>query len=410
MKSKLKTIIYKSEENEVKLKLDLERNKIWASQAEIAKLFNVGRSWITRQIKEENASTCSYYEQVAPNGKEYKMKHYSLEVILEIGYKIDVNKTLGFKEWVNNLIKEYEKIENVKSPMPVEIFEDGNVKLEVYINPHEDTIWLNQKQLSQLFEVDKSTISRHIKNILKEGEMDNSVVSKNETTGKDGKIYVLEYYNLDMVISIGYRVSSKRGITFRIWSNKVLKQYLTKGFAVDETRVTMHKENYLELNNTVLRLENKVNNVEIMSKENRKDIEILKENKKQEINNMIFFKGELYDAYSFIVKLIKKAKYKLTLIDNYVDNITLDILSNKNTNVNLTIVTSSIISNISITNFNKQYPTLNIKYNNTFHDRFLIIDDTYLYLIGASIKDAGKKGFAICEMNLKNLILLSQNI
>ena len=125
---------------------------------------------------------------------------------------------------------------------------------------------------------------------------------------------------------------------------------------------------------------------------------------------MIFFKGELYDAYSFIVKLIKKAKYKLTLIDNYVDNITLDILSNKNTNVNLTIVTSSIISNISITNFNKQYPTLNIKYNNTFHDRFLIIDDTYLYLIGASIKDAGKKGFAICEMNLKNLILLSQNI
>ena len=398
----MKKIIYKIDEKEIELKLDTERNKIWATQAEIAKLFNVGRSWITRQIKEENASTCSYYEQVAPNGKAYKMKHYSLEVILEIGYKIDVNKTLEFKEWVNNLIKEYEKIENVKSPMTVEIFENGNVKLEVYINPYENTIWLSQEQVAKLYLTTKQLISFHVNNILNDAELERATVKKNLTVQIENNREVrreILYYNLDMIISIGYRINSKIGISFRRWSNKILKQYLTKGFAVDETRVTMHKENYLELNNTVLRLENKVNNVEIMSKENRKDIEILKENKKQEINNMIFFKGELYDAYSFIVKLIKKAKYKLTLIDNYVDNITLDILSNKNTNVNLTIVTSSIISNISITNFNKQYPNLTVKYNNTFHDKFLVIDDTYLYLIGSSIKDAGKKCFAICEMN-----------
>jgi len=404
----MKKIIYKKEKKEIEFKLDLERNTIWATQNEMAKLFNVGRSWIARQAKEigENDSTCSYYEQVAPNGKEYKMKHYSLNLILEIGYKIDVNKTLEFKDWANNLFGEYKSIDNVKSPMPVEIFEDGNVKLEVYINPSEETIWLTQKQLSELFEVDKSTISKHIKNILIEGELDNSVVAKNATTGIDGKVYIMEYYNLDMIISIGYRVSSKRGIIFRIWSNKVLKQYLTKGYAIDETRVTMYKENYIELNNTVLRLEGRVNNVE--NKIELYDNEVLKQNeritnleikKNEEINNMIFYQGELYDAYSFIVKLIKKATKEIVLIDNYVDITTLDILSNKNNNVNLTIITNSNLTNTSINTFNKQYPTLTVKSNNTFHDRFLILDNSELYLIGSSIKDAGKRCFAISEMD-----------
>ena len=114
---------------------------------------------------------------------------------------------------------------------------------------------------------------------------------------------------------------------------------------------------------------------------------------------MIFYQGELYDAYSFIVKLIKKAKKEIVLIDNYVDNTTLDILSNKNSNVNLTIITNSFLTNTSINTFNKQYPTLTIKNSNTFHDRFLIIDNSELYLIGASIKDAGKKCFAINEMD-----------
>ena len=128
-------------------------------------------------------------------------------------------------------------------------------------------------------------------------------------------------------------------------------------------------------------------------------ITTLEQNKKEEINNMIFFKGELYDAYSFIVKLIKKAKKEIILIDNYIDNVTLDILSNKNPNVNLTIITNTLLPITSINTFNNQYPTLTIKNNNSFHDRFLIIDDTYLYLVGASIKDAGKKGFAISEMD-----------
>ena len=202
----------------------------------------------------------------------------------------------------------------------------------------------------------------------------------------------VKVYNLNFIISIGFRVNSKRATAFRIWSNKILKQYITKGYSINESRVTMYKENYIELNNTMLKLQNKVDIHD-------KRITKLEENKKKKINNMIFFKGELYDAYSFIVKLINKDKKEIVLIDNYVDNNTLDILSNKNINVNLTIITTSTLTITSINTFNKQYPTLTIKNNNIFHDRFLMIDDTYLYLIGASIKDAGKKVFAISEMD-----------
>ena len=391
----MEKIIYKDEEKEIEMKLDLEKKRVWITQNEIAKIFNLDRSVISKYLIEELKhctsleQVCAKFAQVAQNGKEYKMKHYSLEVILEIGYKIDVNKTLEFKEWVNNLIKEYEKLENVKSPMPVEIFEDNNFKLEVSISPKENTVWLSQEQMSKLFNVARNTISEHISNILNDEELDEGSVGFSDipTLNKSIKIY-----NLDMIISVGYRVKSKRGILFRKWATKILSNYLMKGYAIDENRVVLYKENYLELNNAFLKIQEKVETHD-------RRLTKLEENKKEEINNKIFFKGELYDSYSFIVKLIKKAKYKLTLIDNYVDNITLDILSNKNTNVNLTIVTSSIISNISITNFNKQYPNLTVKYNNTFHDKFLVIDDTYLYLIGSSIKDAGKKCFAICEMN-----------
>lgn len=408
-------IIYKTENKEIEFKLDKERNTIWATQADISKLFDVGRSWIARIVKEgnENDSVCSYYEHTGTDNKTYNVKHYSLDLILEIGYKIDVNKTLEFKEWAIKKLNEYIITESYKTPMPVEIFEDGDVKLEVYINPQEETIWLSQEQVSKLYSTTKQLISFHANNILKEQELERATVKKNLTVqienNREVKREIL-YYNLDMIISIGYRINSKQGISFRRWANKILKQYLTKGFAIDESRVTSYKENYIELNNTVLRLEGRVNNVEnkieLYNKEmikKEKRITNLENKKKEEINNMIFYKGQLYDAYSFIVKLIKKANKEIILIDNYVDNTTLDILSNKNSNVNLTIITNANVNKTSINLFNQQYPTLTLKNNNTFHDRFLIIDNNELYLIGASIKDAGKKCFAIVEMDKINL-------
>ena len=200
----MEKVIYKIEEKEIEFKLDKERNTIWATQSEIAKLFNVGRNWIARIIKEEKKSdsTCSYYEQVAPNGKEYKMKHYSLNLILGIGYKINVNKTLKFKEWANKLLSYCMLSDSFKTTMPVEIFEDGNVKLEVYINPNEETIWLSQEQVAKLYLTTKQLISFHANNILKEEELEGATVKKNLTVQIENNREVrreILYYNLDMV-------------------------------------------------------------------------------------------------------------------------------------------------------------------------------------------------------------------
>jgi len=152
----------------MEVKIGLERSIVWMIQNELAKLFDVTRSWITRQIKKELEncddidSVCSNLEHTGTDNKEYKVKHYSLELILKIGYKIDVDKTLKFKEWVENTLKEM-KQESVKSPLPIEVFEDGDFKLEVSVSPRENTVWLTQKQLSELFKIDKSSISRHVK-------------------------------------------------------------------------------------------------------------------------------------------------------------------------------------------------------------------------------------------------------
>jgi len=231
-------------------------------------------------------------------------------------------------------------------------------------------------------------------------ELDDSVVAFFATTGIDGKVYTIEHYNLDMIIIIGYRVGSKRGVMFRRWASRVLKQYLSKGYAIDEARVTLYKDNYVELNNTVLRLENRMGNVEEEVKELNNELDIIKNNKKEERVEKLFFNGEEYDAFSFLSNLVNKANNKIILIDNYIDVGTLDILSHKKINVDVEIVTVHNYLTLSAkNNFVKQYGNLHIKYNTNFHDRFLIIDNTYLYLIGASIKDAGKKAFCVSEIS-----------
>jgi len=383
----------------MEVKIGLERSIVWMIQNELAKLFDVTRSWITRQIKKELEncddidSVCSNLEHTGTDNKEYKVKHYSLELILKIGYKIDVDKTLKFKEWVENTLKEM-KQESAKSSLPIEVFEDGEFKLEVSVSPSEKTIWLSQEQIAKLFNVDRSTITKHIKNILNEEELDESNVQKMHIPFSDKMIYV---YNLNMIISIGFRVNSKRATIFRIWSNKIVEKYLMKGYAIDEARVTLYKDNYLELNNTMLRLENKV-----INHEDR--LTVLEEKKKEEKVEKLFFNGEEYDAFSFLSNLVNKANNKIILIDNYIDVGTLDILSHKKINVDVEIVTvHNRLTQREINKFISQYGNLNIKPNYNFHDRFLIIDNTYLYLIGASIKDAGKKAFGIMEMSKDSL-------
>ena len=169
-------------------------------------------------------------------------------------------------------------------------FVDEGLELEVSVSPKEETIWLSQNQIAQLFDKDRKTITRHIQNIFKDFELnENQVCSKKEHTALDGKKYKVTFYNLDMIISVGYRVNSKRAIIFRKWANKVLKEYLIKGYVINENRVVVSNENYIELRNEVVNINNRL--IKVEDKVLDKELEI----------NKIFYNGQFYDSYTLIL-------------------------------------------------------------------------------------------------------------
>ena len=251
---------------------------------------------------------------------------------------------------------------------------DETIRLEVRVE--NETVWLNRQQIAALFSRDIKTIGKHINNALHEELDGESVGAKFATTAADGKTYQVEYYNLDMIMSVGYRVKSKRGIQFRRWSNKVLKQYLLKGYAVSQ-RIE-------QLERRVTLTEEKI------------DFFVHKSLPPME---GIFYDGQIFDAYAQIISLIKQAKHSIVLIDNYINVDTLTMLSNRDTNVSATIYTRQLSQQqqLDVQRHNQQYPPIAINTCQHNHDRFLIIDDV-AYLFGASLKDAGKKLFAYIRM------------
>ena len=267
-------------------------------------------------------------------------------------------------------------------------FVDNGFELEVNVSPSEDTVWLTQDQMAVLFQKTKSTINEHIKNAYAEGELcigtmkkfGNSELSKKPTN----------YYNLDVIISIGYRVKSPRGVLFRKWATSVLKQYLLKGYAIDSARTLVTNENYMNLVNIVNRIDSTQS--ELITR-----IERL-EAKYPELNTFVYACGQMYDATSFLGQIMEKARKEIILIDNYVDKGTLDILSHKRPETTVRIITSkdgNRITEKEEQTFNAQYRNLSIDHTDKVHDRFLLLDDKTMYHIGASLKDAGRK--ALCN-------------
>ena len=273
-------------------------------------------------------------------------------------------------------------------------FVDEEVKLDVNISPLEKTIWISIEQMSVLFERDRSVISKHIKNIFLEGELlEDSVCAFFAHTANDGKVYNVKYYNLDVVISVGYRVKSKRGVLFRQWASNIIQDYLIKGYAINEERSLVTNENYVRLINKVESLDERVINIE----NNYKPQEFK--------NSQLFFDGQLYDAYTLIQSLFESANNEIIIIDNYVDRTILDRLVVKNRNVQVIIYTSlnTRLLGIDINTFNSQYGGLDVRYTTNVHDRYIIIDQNKIYHLGHSIKDLGKKIFSISESD-SNLI------
>ena len=387
--------VYQNDEMELEVKVDLDYESVWLNQDDLSKLYNLDRSVIGKYIRNTTykSDRCwANFAQHLPDGRVFQKKHYSLEVIEKIGYKINIDITKDFINFSNNLLNELRN-KNSEKWLPIEVFSDGDVRLEVRISPSEDTVWISQNQMTILFGTTKQNISFHANNILNEGELEGATVKKILTVQIENEREVVREiinYNLDMIISIGYRINSQKGI-----------------LVIDEKRVTQYNDNYKELMTSVISINNKVDNLD-------KRVSTL-EDKNKDNKESIFFNGEFYDAHSKIIEIIKKANSKIVLIDNYIGKETLDILSYKNNNVIITIITNkeyleSVLNETTINKFNKQYGKINIIYNSSFHDRFLIIDNIKLYHIGASLKDIGKKCFAISELNSDILEILSLKI
>lgn len=253
-------------------------------------------------------------------------------------------------------------------------------RIEVKIE--DETVWLSQEQMGVLFQQTKQNISLHINNCFREGELDSkSVVKESLTTAKDGKRYRTKFYNLDVIISVGYRVKSKQGTQFRIWATNVLKDYLLKGYA---------------LNQRMNRIEN---NVEDLNK--KMDVISLQIQSNQLPIQGVFFDGQIFDAYQLASKIIRTAKKSIVLIDNYIDESTLTILAKKAKSVQVLLCTKNISKSLEldIKKANQQYESFKAVQFDKSHDRFLIIDQKEVYHLGASLKDLGKKWFAFSKMD-----------
>ena len=272
------------------------------------------------------------------------------------------------------------------------------MRLEVAIQ--DDTVWLNQMQMAELFGRERSVIAKHIRNAFKEGELlPESVCAKFAQTAADGKTYQVDYFNLDVIISVGYRVKSQQGTRFRIWATQVLKAYLLNGVAVNrkydalafemDRRLSKHDADIVEL---------------------RKDVDYFISSSLPP-KEKVFVEGKMFDAQAELTRIVKMAKRRIVLVDNYIDERTLMLLGSRRSKVVCTVYTlrpNSPKLAPALANYAKEYPTLpiTVKGYKKSHDRFLIVDNT-VWHIGASLKDAGSALFAMMKMELDPAVILS---
>ena len=271
---------------------------------------------------------------------------------------------------------------------------DSTIKLEVRLE--DDTVWLTQQQIADLFGVKQPAISKHLKNIFESGELiESSVHSILEYTAADGKSYKTKFYNLDAILSVGYRVNSRNATLFRQWANKVLKDYLLRGYSVNQRLLYMES-----------RIDRRLSEHDQQIRELSGKVDFFLKTSLPPREGGLF-DGQIFDAYVFVCDLIKRARKRIVLIDNYIDETVLTLLNKRNRGVLATVYTKRIDDNLrlDIERHNDQYMPVNVRTASNIHDRFLIIDDT-LYHIGASIKDLGKKLFAFSQMETSPNVIL----
>ena len=300
----------------------------------------------------------------------------------------------NLRQFKTKEIKEMDKVNTSN----IVIYSEGELELNVSVTG--DTIWLTQKQLSELFEVTKQNISLHINRIFQEEELNKkSTVKFFLTVQKEGNRTVernLEHYNLDVIISVGYRVNSIKATKFRQWATSVLKSYITDGYVINSDKIT--NERFVSLENEVGMLKSQMGEIKTLLKD-----DTIKP------KQGIFYDGQIYDAYAFVNDLLKSAKTEVVLIDNYIDD-TVFTLFSKYTHLKIKIYTQTITKQLALDyqKYQAQYQNIELLEFKNAHDRFMIIDEKEMYHIGASLKDLGKKWFAFSKFEMGALEILGR--
>ena len=269
-----------------------------------------------------------------------------------------------------------------------------NEQFQLEVQLKDETVWLTQPQIAALFGVQRPAVTKHLRNIFQEGELDpNSVSSILEHTAADGKVYSTQFYNLDAILSVGYRVNSKNATLFRRWANQVLKDYLLRGYAV---------------NQRLLNIENQLVSQQKQLAQHQEQIDFFVRTSLPPVEG-IFYDGQIFDAYTFVNDRIREAKKRIVLIDNYVDDSVLKMLDKRAKGVSAKVYTKYFTPQLSLDfdKHNAQYAPIEVEQFDRSHDRFLCIDET-VYHIGASLKDLGKKWFAFNRMEQTTTELLEK--
>ncbi len=293
-------------------------------------------------------------------------------------------------------------VQNLHYPrnIPVQTMKDEivlyqpNEQFQLEVQLKDETVWLTQPQIAALFGVQRPAVTKHLRNIFQEGELDpNSVSSILEHTAADGKVYSTQFYNLDAILSVGYRVNSKNATLFRRWANQVLKDYLLRGYAV---------------NQRLLNIENQLVSQQKQLAQHQEQIDFFVRTSLPPVEG-IFYDGQIFDAYTFVNDRIREAKKRIVLIDNYVDDSVLKMLDKRAKGVSAKVYTKNISRQLSLDfdKHNAQYAPIEVEQFDRSHDRFLCIDET-VYHIGASLKDLGKKWFAFSRMEQTTTELLEK--
>ena len=394
MQMELKNILIKLNNLEIEVGINQSNNSVWISQKQLSLLFGKSAASISEQSKKllnKGLITSSDFGfSETSSGKKQRVYRTDILITFGVTFKSNMGELLLQK------IRDYLMNEIEDTTSNTIIYNNGSICLSVAISPKEDTVWMSQNQLSILYDSTKQLVSYHIKNILEDGELDNSTVKEILTVqNEDGKdvTRVINYYNLEMIISVGYRINSKKAVEFRRWATKVLKQYLLKGYAINEDRTLVTNENYINLINKVENIDQRLGKLEGSALANRE---------------RIFFNGEYFDARSFLKEIFAKAEVEISLIDPYADILALDFLKvkKKETTVKLLISDHSNLTKRDIDTFNSQYGRLKVRIDNHFHDRFIVIDGKELYHLGASLNYAGKRIFAISKMENEDIFNL----